>query len=346
MSSPSDRPAERPRGLPIVGRLTDVAGSIAGSLAETVAREADLDAVLDEIDADHLLDQVDPNRLLDRVDPDRLLDRVDVNRLLDRVDVNRLLDRVEPERLLDRVDVERLVHRAGIAEIVADSTGQVAGSALDTVRRQVVGLDVILMRVLFRLTGRDLAALPAGPGIGVPAVSEPAGGSAGGVAAAQQGRYAGLLSRALAFLVDLALATAVFTGVLALGAGVLERVVGVDASVSATSRPLFLVLLLLWYLLYWGGTLTLQGRTAAMSLLGLRVVRDDGTPLGPGRVLSWVLVLPISALVFGGGFLLMLLGEHRRTLHDRVAGAAMIVDWSGAPAAPLDRWISAHEEPS
>lgn len=159
------------------GRLSRLAGAVTGRVVETI----DPDAVIDQVDVDHVLERVDIDKLLDRVDVDKVLDRVDVNTLLDRVDVNALLDRVDLNRVLDRVDVNRImarvdvdamletvdleaaIRRAGVPEIVAESTGRVAGSALDLARRQIVGLDVIVDRVVNRLLRRDPADQPTAP---------------------------------------------------------------------------------------------------------------------------------------------------------------------------------------
>jgi hypothetical protein len=133
-----------------------------------------VDDLLDRVDVNRLLDRVDVNRLLDRVDVNRLLDRVDVNRLLDRLDVNGLMDRVDVNRLaasvdvdsiLETVDLEAAVRRAGVPEIVAESTGRVAGSALDLARRQIAGLDVVVDRLVNRLLGRDPAVEPGPPAL-------------------------------------------------------------------------------------------------------------------------------------------------------------------------------------
>jgi hypothetical protein len=100
--------------------------------------------------------------ILEQVDLDAVLDQIDVNHLLDRVDVNRLLDRVDVERLLARVDVDELVQRAGIPDIVADTTGQLAGRTLDVARRQMVGLDTIVTGIVDRILRRKSPA-PLGP---------------------------------------------------------------------------------------------------------------------------------------------------------------------------------------
>jgi hypothetical protein len=159
------------------GRLSRLASAVTGRVVETI----DPDAVIEHVDVDQLLERIDANRLLDRVEVNQLLDRVDVDALLDRVDIDRLLDRVDIDRFLDRVDVNKLmarvdvdaivanvdleaaVRRAGVPEIVAESTGQVAGSALDLARRQLAGLDVVVDRIVTRLLRRDPAEMPLGP---------------------------------------------------------------------------------------------------------------------------------------------------------------------------------------
>lgn len=145
---------------------------------EAVIDAVDINALLDRVDVNTLLDRVDVNALLDRVDVNTLLDRVDVDALLDRVGVDALLERVTVQALIDRVDVDGLVarvdvnavaRRAQIGELVAESTGDVAGSALDLGRRQAVALDTLLARALDRVLGRDSDTLPQGP----PALTQP-----------------------------------------------------------------------------------------------------------------------------------------------------------------------------
>ncbi len=120
------------------------------------------------------------------------------------------------------------------------------------------------------------------------------------------GRYAGLLSQVLSVIGDVAFATAVYTAFSALVTWVAATVLSVDLT-SRDPGPLWLLGLVTWWLLYWWGTLSLQGRTPAMGLLGLRLVTSDAEPLPPRRVLLWVLVLPVSAVLFGAGFLILLL---------------------------------------
>ncbi|MGB5812373.1 MAG: hypothetical protein WBG86_17680, partial [Polyangiales bacterium] len=192
--------------------MTDSNKDVASArLINAVLGRVDVDGLLDEVDINGLLDRVDVDRLLDRVDVDRLLDRVDVDRLLAHVDVDRLLDTVDVDRLLDRVDVNRLVQRvdvpalttrAPVGELVARGTTEVAGSTLNVVRRQAVGLDTLMVRFVDRVLRRNPDTQPEGPSelVPVPTVAGQPETTSG--RAVISGFYAGPVSRLLAYLID------------------------------------------------------------------------------------------------------------------------------------------------
>lgn len=175
-----------------LGRVVAVVAPIVAQSIdpEELLRAIDVNALVDAVDLNALLDQVDVEALLARVDVDGLLERVDVNALLARVDVDALLERVDVEALLARVEVDDLVgrvdvdallaradvdgvvsrvdvnavaRRARIGELVAESSSDVAGSALDLGRRQAVALDTLLARSINRVLGRDSSTMPNGP---------------------------------------------------------------------------------------------------------------------------------------------------------------------------------------
>jgi uncharacterized RDD family membrane protein YckC len=377
-------PGDGSNGLPpgVRGRLSHLAGSLGNRMLEEVDTNAvlahvdvdaliariDVDALVARTDLDTLLARVDPNALLERVDVDRLLDRVDVDRLLDRVDANRLLDRldldrlvagldidavvarVDLERALDGVDLEGLVRQAGIPELVAESTGQVAGSALDLGRRLLVGLDVGSSRFLLRLTRRDPDALPAGPPTlvadGRARIEAPDPDAARVKARFQvSGFYAGPLSRIAAFAGDVAVATSGFTAGVAALTWVLATLFGVELPPAEEGRVLWPIAFVAWLFVYWLVSSALVGRTPIMALAGLRIVSRDGTPLRPRNALVRTVVLPFSLFLFGVGGAWMIVDRERRALHDLLAGSTVVYDWGGRPAelpTPLARWIADH----
>ena len=333
----------------------DVDGVIDRVDVNKVLDRVDPDDVLDRVDPDRLLDRVDPNRLLDRVDPDQLLDRVDPDRLLDRVDPNQLLDRVDPDRLLDRVDVNRLmdrvdvdrlmdrvdvkglVDRAGVADIVGDTTGQMAGSVLDAARRQVVAVDEIVGRVAYKIIRRDPDSVPEGPAALAQRFSPDEKGR--GVV---QGHYAGPVSRLLSFLIDVFVFSSLYTVV---SAGIVFFVNNIiQVQVQSDSLPTWATLLsyLIWIFTYIFVTTLLFGRTVGKGIVGLMIVDRQGGPISAKEALVRVLSFPLSLAFLGLGLLGIVFGSERRAWHDKIAGTAVVYDWgrrSAALPAPLTSWI-------
>jgi uncharacterized RDD family membrane protein YckC len=319
---------------------------------DALLRRVDVDALLRRVDVDGLLDRADVNAVLDRVDVHRLLDRVDLDRVMAAMDVDAVMARVDLERMLDEVDLERLVRRAGIPELVADSTGKVAGSALDLGRRQLVGLDVGISRFIQRLMRRDPDALPAGPPTLVAdgrARIEPPDPEAARAKARFEvsGFYAGPLSRVAAFAGDVALATSAFTAGVAALSWVLATLLGAELPPADEGGVLWLLAYVGWLFVYWMVASAVVGRTPVMALAGLRIVSRDGTPLRPRDALVRTLVLPLSLVAFGIGGAWMVVDRERRAWHDLLAGSSVVYDWGGRPAqlpTPLARWIAIHGE--
>ncbi len=345
-------PGERDPGLS--GR---VLGRVVGSVVNPIVDQVDVDDVveridvnhlldrvdvndvLDRIDVDRLLDRLDPDRLLDRVDPDRLLDRVDPDRLLDRVDPDRLLDRVDPDRLLqridvdgllDRVDVNGIVERTELGAIIARSTTGVFTQLLDVVRTQIVLVDQVVQGVPARALGRSGRELPPAPGTaGVPAEKVP--GSASERAIAVQGRPAGSVSRFLAFLADQFVIGVLFAvGALLLSTAV-EVVIGSTIEIDR-ARPWVIAGYVGWAFVYTSASLATAGRTIGKALLGLLVVRSDGTRLDGRRASLRTFVFPLSFLLLGVGFLIGLVRPDRRELQDLIADTAVVYAWDAKTA--------------
>ncbi|WP_166348688.1 RDD family protein [Phytoactinopolyspora limicola] len=349
------------------GRLSRLAGAVTGRVVETIDPDTvidhvDVDHLLDRVDVDRLLDRVDVNRLLERVGVDALLDRVDVDRLLDRVDVDRLLDRVDVDRLMDRVDVNRLVarvdfdaalnnvdleaavRRAGVPEIVAESTGRMAGSVLDLARRQIAGLDIVVDRIVNKVLRRDSATQPLGPPalVGQTTGAPGQGALDGASRLSVTGHYAGVASRAVSALADLGIVIVSFTAGLA-GIDVLARVLWNAPLGDDLAGPAWTVALAGWAFLYVYVSLMIAGRTVGKGMVGLRVVAAEGGTLSGRRALGRTLTFPLSALVAGVGFLLIIVQREHRALHDLLAGTAVVYDWGGREAelpGPLSEFLA------
>jgi uncharacterized RDD family membrane protein YckC len=283
-----------------------------------------------------LLDRVDPNQLLDRVDPDRLLARVDTNQLIARTDLNAALNQVDFDEVLDRVDVKKVVERAGVPELVSQSTGHMAGSALDLVRRQLVAVDQIIMQITMKMVRRDPETLPAGPPDLV-AEEDPSN------VRQITGHYAGPLSRLVAFMIDVAVVFGMFTlfsaGILFVFSDLLGRT---EVAIS-TQTGVGLLLFISWAFSYGVISLAVAGRTVGKWIVGERVVAKSGQPVHLGQAIRRVVTMPLSFLFLGLGFIGLLFGRQRRALHDILGGTVVVYDWGDRPAemsAPLARWIS------
>lgn len=312
---------------------------LVGPIRDALIESLDVNDIVARVDPDDLISRVDINAVIERVDVNHLLDRVDVDRLLDRVDVDRLIDHVDVDRIISRVDVDRIVRRVQVDRIVASSTGRVAGSMLDVVRRQLVGVDTIVLRTVQRMRGVDPATRPDGPP-GLIGDREPSGPYD------VTGRYAGPVTRLVANVMDVAAGFGLFT-LLSAGLAYLASILfGIDFRPANQSGPAWWVSLVLVLFLYGWLTVAIAGRTPAMGLLGLRVVARDGSPLPTGRAAIRTLVLPVSMLALGLGFLGLFVQRERLGLHDAAAGSAVVYDWGDRPASlptPLGDWLSRHE---
>jgi uncharacterized RDD family membrane protein YckC len=152
--------------------------------------------------------------------------------------------------------------------------------------------------------------------------------------------YAGAVTRLAAYLVDLVVLSAVTTVGSAAAAYILAVVTGYHLGL-ADDRDIAGLGLALWWLAYFSGSWALAGRTPGMALLGLRVVRPDGTPVGPLGALLRAATFPLSVAVLGLGFAGIVLHPQRRALHDLLASTAVVYagEWPSAvsPEPALSR---------
>lgn len=129
-------------------------------------------------------------------------------------------------------------------------------------------------------------------------------------------RPAGVLRRAAALLVDMAIVLALLQIGPLLASVFARRALVAQAFVQA-----FALVVPNAYFILMHGT---GGQTLGKMLLGVRVVGALGAPIGYrhalGRQLAWCL----SALLFGVGFAVAAARRDRRALHDVVAGTRVV----------------------
>jgi uncharacterized RDD family membrane protein YckC len=157
-----------------------------------------------------------------------------------------------------------------------------------------------------------------------------------------QGHYAGSVSRFLACAIDLTASSALFAVALAAISYVAKVVTGRQVTWNK-ENVVVAILFVAWQFLYFGYSWAASGRTFGMALLGVRVVRADGTIIEPWRGYLRALVFPLSFLLFGLGLAGILVQRERRALHDLIAGTAVVYAWD-ARAARL-RFLAREAEP-
>ncbi len=156
----------------------------------------------------------------------------------------------------------------------------------------------------------------------------------------RQGNYAGAVTRLVAFAADVGASWGLFTvGAAALTFSI-QLVSGVKITLTSY-QVASLISLIIWEFLYFAYQWSLGGKTIGMAVLGIRVVRTDGTPIGPRQAVVRTLTLPLSFLLLGLGFIGILLNRDRHALHDRLARTVVVYSWD-ARAARL-RWLASQD---
>ena len=146
-----------------------------------------------------------------------------------------------------------------------------------------------------------------------------------------EGHYAGIFTRLGGFIIDVVVILVLF----ALAGQALEYVLTVmlrhkvEFSGATILPP---VALAVWAFVYFAHPLAVSGRTLGMAVVGVRVVRADGSELSTRRAVVRVLALPLSFLLLCFGIVLIVLRGDRRALHDLIAGSAVVYAWDARAA--------------
>lgn len=146
-----------------------------------------------------------------------------------------------------------------------------------------------------------------------------------------QGHYAGVVTRACSFAIDVLTIAVLFSIGGTIVEYLLSALLGVDVS-FADNPVMSWIALVLWVLLYCAYPLATSGRTFGMAVVGVRAVRADGGDLDARHAVIRVLVFPLSFVLFCFGFVLILLRRDRRALHDLIARSAVVYAWDARAA--------------
>jgi uncharacterized RDD family membrane protein YckC len=204
--------------------------------------------------------------------------------------VDLVLEGPELERVVEHVAASPVVRNA-----VARQTTSFADEVAEHIRvRCVEGDDLVEQKVrsLFRRRPRAVAEL-----------------------------YGGVVTRSIAFVVDLMLAAVAFLGGGAVGVLILSIF-------GSPSRVIQAVALSVWWFLatatyfvvFWSAI----GQTPGMRVMRERVVGPAGRPPSVLRSLLRFVVLTFGVILLGVTIVLMLFDERRRGLHDILAGTVVV----------------------
>jgi uncharacterized RDD family membrane protein YckC len=159
------------------------------------------------------------------------------------------------------------------------------------------------------------------------------------------GHYAGPVTRLAACALDIAILNFAFVAGVSVLLWLLGFLGGASISTDDFAPWISIPILTLWVFLYFWVPWSLSGNTPGMAIVGIRVVRRDGTSVDRGHAALRVITWPLSLLLIGLGFAGILLGREHRALHDVLAGTAVVYAWDAraarirflaqrAPAAP------------
>jgi uncharacterized RDD family membrane protein YckC len=136
--------------------------------------------------------------------------------------------------------------------------------------------------------------------------------------------YAGFVTRAIAFAIDVALVDlAAVTVAIVVGLGVSafelpDVVVTIAIAIGAVA---YLVWFVGYFTMFWSTT----GQTPGARVMGVRVVcADGGEPVRLGVAIVRLMGMALAALPLFAGFLLILVDDRRRGLQDRFARTVVV----------------------
>ncbi len=303
----------------------DVDGLIKRVDIDGLIKRVDINGLVGQVDVDALVQQVDVDGLIKRVDVNGLVQGVDIDGLIQGVDIDGLIQGVDVDAMIGRVDMPELMKRAQIDLIVSNASRGVLTRLLDALRRQLAGVDIVLIGTvnnLFRRP-RELATIRDGT---------------------VTGRLAGGISRLAAFGLDAFTIAFSYSLMLALGMFLYGLFSGHEVAASGSGLWYGIGYLTYGFLYYWI-SLSVTGRSIGKGLIGLRVLGPDGDPITPGRAAVRVLVYPFSFILWLG-MIPIVTGKRRRALHDWAAGSTVVYDWGDRPSelpAPVTDWLRRHD---
>lgn len=144
--------------------------------------------------------------------------------------------------------------------------------------------------------------------------------------------YAGLVTRGVAFVIDVIAVNAIASVVVAV-VNLVASAFGHHGGFGITEAAIGGAVWVIWVVSYFVGFWALAGQTPGNRVLGVWVVRATGELMTARRALLRFAGTVIALLPLGAGFLPVLFDDRRRGLNDMIADT--VVTW-GARQSPAD----------
>jgi uncharacterized RDD family membrane protein YckC len=162
------------------------------------------------------------------------------------------------------------------------------------------------------------------------------------VIADRSGYPAGVVTRGLAYAVDIGATTALYSAGVWGGAFLLTVVTGGRAGPDDVPIVWLGVGWALWWIVYFGISVAYFGRTLGKGLLGLRVLRPTGDGVGAIRAIVRAVAVPLLlAATVGVDALVAALSTRRRAIHDHLCSTVVVYDWPTEPGTRRIRLLEA-----
>jgi uncharacterized RDD family membrane protein YckC len=135
--------------------------------------------------------------------------------------------------------------------------------------------------------------------------------------------YAGLVTRAVAFAIDVALvdlAAAIVAIVVGLGVSAFDLPDAVTTAAVIVGGVAFVVWWVGYFAFFWSTT----GQTPGARVMGIRVVCEGGGAVRVGSAMVRLVGMALAAVPFFAGFLMILVERRRRGLQDVIARTLVV----------------------
>jgi uncharacterized RDD family membrane protein YckC len=143
--------------------------------------------------------------------------------------------------------------------------------------------------------------------------------------------YVGLVTRAIAFVIDAAvinIVAIVVSASLTLALTVLTLPDALETTAIALGGVIYLCWCVGYFVTFW----TTTGQTPGGRTLGLRVTGVAGGAIRPSRAILRFFAMLLAAIPLFAGFLPILVDNRRRGIHDMIAGTVVLEAESRAEA--------------